>query len=63
MLGRRSILTAAAVMPLVAIAGTAMAQAAGKTYYWISHGGPADPVWTYFLAGARSEERRVGKEC
>ena len=23
-----------------------------KTYYWISHGSPADPVWTYFLAGA-----------
>src|SRR6266487_2905452 len=26
---------------------------AGKTYYWISHGSPADPVWTYFLAGAK----------
>ncbi|WP_371260379.1 substrate-binding domain-containing protein [Labrys sp. WJW] len=30
-----------------------MAQAAPKTFYWISHGGPADPVWTYFLAGAK----------
>src|SRR5580700_4313565 len=29
------------------------AQAAGKTFYWISHGSPADPVWTYFLAGAK----------
>ncbi|WP_448954768.1 substrate-binding domain-containing protein [Labrys neptuniae] len=29
------------------------AQAASKTFYWISHGGPADPVWTYFLAGAK----------
>ena len=29
------------------------AEAAGKTFYWISHGGPADPVWTYFLAGAK----------
>src|SRR3954468_10768132 len=28
-------------------------RAAGKTYYWISHGSPADPVWTYFLAGAK----------
>jgi len=26
------------------------AYAQGKTYYWISHGSPADPVWTYFLA-------------
>ena len=24
-----------------------------KTFYWISHGSPADPVWTYFLAGAQ----------
>jgi simple sugar transport system substrate-binding protein len=23
-----------------------------KTFYWISHGSPADPVWTYFLQGA-----------
>ena len=30
-----------------------VAQAAdAKTYYWISHGSPADPVWTYFLQGA-----------
>lgn len=28
------------------------AQAEAKTYYWVSHGSPADPVWTYFLAGA-----------
>ena len=25
--------------------------AEAKTFYWISHGSPADPVWTYFLAG------------
>jgi simple sugar transport system substrate-binding protein len=30
----------------------APAFAAGKTFYWISHGSPADPVWTYFLDGA-----------
>ena len=28
------------------------AEAEAKTFYWISHGSPADPVWTYFLAGA-----------
>ena len=28
------------------------AQGETKTYYWISHGSPADPIWTYFLAGA-----------
>src|SRR3954452_10262414 len=35
----------------MALAMPAAAQA--KTFYWISHGGPADPVWTYFLAGAK----------
>jgi simple sugar transport system substrate-binding protein len=49
---RRNLLAVAGAMPLAAIAGTTAAQAAGKTYYWVSHGGPADPVWTYFLAGA-----------
>lgn len=24
----------------------------GRVFYWVSHGSPADPVWTYFLAGA-----------
>ena len=36
---------------VLALAIPAAAQA--KTFYWISHGGPADPVWTYFLAGAK----------
>ena len=36
------------------------AQAAGQTYYWISHGSPADPVWTYFLAGAKQWEKDTG---
>jgi simple sugar transport system substrate-binding protein len=39
---------------MMALAATlSVAQAAPKTFYWISHGGPADPVWTYFLAGAK----------
>jgi simple sugar transport system substrate-binding protein len=37
----------------LALAASALAShAEAKTYYWISHGSPADPVWTYFLAGA-----------
>ena len=31
-----------------------------KTYYWVSHGSPADPVWTYFLAGAKQWEKDTG---
>jgi simple sugar transport system substrate-binding protein len=37
----------------VALAGATFATPlAAKTFYWISHGSPADPVWTYFLQGA-----------
>jgi simple sugar transport system substrate-binding protein len=32
-----------------------------KTYYWISHGSPADPVWTYFLAGAKQWAEDTGQ--
>lgn len=52
MLKRRNLLSAAAAMPFAAMVGTAKAAGAAKTFYWVSHGGPADPVWTYFLAGA-----------
>src|SRR5829696_975793 len=39
------------IAALLAMAVPVAAQA--KTFYWISHGSPADPVWTYFLAGAK----------
>ena len=32
-----------------------------KTLYWISHGSPADPVWTYFLAGANMWAKDTGQ--
>ena len=44
----------------VSLALAAQAQAQAKTFYWISHGSPADPVWTYFLAGARQWARDTG---
>ncbi len=47
---RRTFLGAAAALALTAGAG--LAQDA-KTFYWVSHGSPADPVWTYFLQGAQ----------
>ena len=33
-----------------------------KVYYWISHGAPADPVWTYFLAGAEQWAKDTGND-
>jgi simple sugar transport system substrate-binding protein len=43
---------------LLALAIPAIAEA--KTFYWISHGSPADPVWTYFLAGANQWSKDTG---
>ncbi len=51
------------VAGLVLAAATLLAPAAhsaGKTYYWISHGSPADPVWTYYLAGAEQWAAETG---
>ena len=36
--------------------------AEAKTFYWISHGSPADPVWTYFLAGAQQWSQDTGHQ-
>jgi len=38
------------------------AQDAPKVFYWISHGAPADPVWTYFLQGAEMWSADTGNE-
>jgi simple sugar transport system substrate-binding protein len=42
---------------MLATQSTALA----KTFYWISHGSPADPVWTYFLAGANMWAKDTGQ--
>ena len=33
-----------------------------KVFYWISHGAPTDPVWTYFLQGATKWAADTGNE-
>jgi simple sugar transport system substrate-binding protein len=33
-----------------------------RVFYWVSHGAPADPVWTYFLAGAEQWAADTGNE-
>lgn len=32
----------------------------GGVFYWVSHGAPADPVWTYFLQGAEQWAEDTG---
>ncbi len=43
---------------LLAVAQLGLAQ--DKVFYWISHGDPADPVWTYFLDGAEQWAEDTG---
>jgi simple sugar transport system substrate-binding protein len=38
------------------------AQDAKPIYYWVSHGSPTDPVWTYFLQGAEQWAKDTGSE-
>jgi simple sugar transport system substrate-binding protein len=52
-------LVVAALAAFATLAVPIVAQA--KTIYWISHGGPADPVWTYFLAGAKQWAADTGQ--
>ncbi len=40
----------------------AAAQDEAKTFYWVSHGDPADPVWTYFLDGANQWAADTGNK-
>lgn len=51
------------VLVLLAMVFPAAAQDEGpKVFYWISHGSPADPVWTYFLQGAEQWAADTGHE-
>ena len=50
---KRTLLSVAGSALLVAaLPLAAAAQDEDRTFYWISHGSPADPVWTFFLDGA-----------
>src|SRR5271155_24003 len=48
-----------ACLAFIALSLPAAVQA--KTFYRISHGSPADPVWTYFLAGANLWAKDTGE--
>lgn len=53
----------AACMATLLVLGLALpAFAQEGAFYWISHGDPADPVWTYFLEGAEQWSEDTGQE-
>jgi simple sugar transport system substrate-binding protein len=47
---------------IVSIAYVGSAQAVKPVYYWVSHGSPADPVWTLFLQGAEQWAKDTGDD-
>jgi len=60
MLKKLPLILLIAVMVL-GLKGPASAQGK-KVYYWISHGAPTDPVWTYFLQGATKWAADTGND-
>lgn len=59
MIKKRSLVAFGGAMLLAASLPLSTA-AQDKTFYWISHGDPADPVWTYFLDGANQWSADTG---
>lgn len=56
----RTFISIAAVFFLILGSAFSVAQAEQKTFYWVSHGSPADPVWVYFLSGAQEWAKDTG---
>ena len=57
---RRPMLLAVGLATALAVYLPTASVAYARTFYWISHGSPADPVWTYFLAGAEQWAKDTG---
>ena len=56
---RNRLLTLLSAVLLLGLLGSTFAQ--NEEFFWISHGDPADPVWTYFLQGAEMWSDDTGK--
>ncbi|HEY0791693.1 MAG TPA: substrate-binding domain-containing protein, partial [Chthoniobacterales bacterium] len=50
-----------AVAPL-SVPEASFGQDTKHVYFWVSHGSPSDPVWTYFLQGAEQWAKDTGNE-
>ncbi len=61
MFKRLSLLLVIAVVLALAVPFTG-AQDESRIFYWVSHGSPSDPVWTYFLQGAEQWAADTGNE-
>jgi simple sugar transport system substrate-binding protein len=61
MLKRLSFL-AVVIAALLAFANPFVSAQESQVFYWVSHGAPTDPVWTYFLEGAEQWAADTGNE-
>jgi simple sugar transport system substrate-binding protein len=59
---KRFFMVLALLALLVSTAFVGLAQDDDPVYFWISHGDPADPVWTYFLDGAEQWAEDTGHQ-
>src|SRR5215471_373257 len=59
---RKPILGCILALSALSICFGGAAQGAPAVYYWVSHGSPTDPVWTYFLQGAQQWAKDTGNE-
>jgi simple sugar transport system substrate-binding protein len=59
---KRLILSFLILGTFMSIACVGSAQGVKPVYYWVSHGSPADPVWTLFLQGAEQWAKDTGDE-
>ncbi|MBV8225936.1 MAG: sugar ABC transporter substrate-binding protein, partial [Verrucomicrobia bacterium] len=51
-----------ATVVALSVPSAGFAQEAKPVYYWVSHGSPTDPVWTYFLQGAEQWAKDTGHD-
>lgn len=47
---------------IVSIPLAGLAQSAKPIYYWVSHGPPSNPIWSYFLQGAEMWAQETGAD-
>lgn len=50
------------IAAILAFASPYVSAQESRVFYWVSHGAPSDPVWTYFLEGAEQWAADTGNE-
>jgi simple sugar transport system substrate-binding protein len=59
---KRLSFVAVVIAAVLAFASPFVSAQESQVFYWVSHGAPTDPVWTYFLEGAEQWAADTGNE-